>query len=197
MSFTLSEFNHGANASSTASHDMERPTEDVAYFDRGSIGDGALSPIPIKYKIVMVILIMVLLIPLSSMVHKKRKAYCLKSGESSWVWSHFKKQPANKQFAFCLLYQKDIFYSKYYSTGMLTHHLKNHHWAVYHNHLKSVADNALSMLQPDCSMQGSMSAFLMSCPKFENCLVNWMVATYQPVCCCEEPTFREMCLSLN
>jgi hypothetical protein len=39
MSFTLSDLNHGANASSTASHDMEWPTEDVAYFDCGSIGD--------------------------------------------------------------------------------------------------------------------------------------------------------------
>jgi hypothetical protein len=37
----------------------------------------------------------------------------------------------------------------------------------------------------------------MRCPKFEHCLVNWMVATYQPVRCIEEPTFREMCLSLN
>jgi hypothetical protein len=39
MSFTLSEFNYGAVASSTASHDMERPTEEVTYFDCGSIGD--------------------------------------------------------------------------------------------------------------------------------------------------------------
>jgi hypothetical protein len=39
MYFTLSEFNHGANASSTSLHNMRWPTEDVAYFDCGSVGD--------------------------------------------------------------------------------------------------------------------------------------------------------------
>jgi hypothetical protein len=111
---TLSEFNHTVDASSAASIDMEWPTKDVAYFECGSIGDGdsisntnqtqdchgdfdhgTADTTGIRYP--------------SSTAHKKRKAYCLKSGESSWVWSHYKKQPANKQFAFFLLCQKDTF----------------------------------------------------------------------------------------
>jgi hypothetical protein len=39
MSFTLSDLNHGANNYSAAYHNMERPAEDIAYFDCGSIGD--------------------------------------------------------------------------------------------------------------------------------------------------------------
>jgi hypothetical protein len=39
MSFTLSNLNHGADNYFAAYHNMERPAEDVAYFDCGSIGD--------------------------------------------------------------------------------------------------------------------------------------------------------------
>jgi hypothetical protein len=72
--------------------------------------------------------------------HKKRKAYTFKSSKSSWIWSHFDKLENNKVFAFCRLCQKEVYYLKCYSTGMLIHHVKNHHKGVYSQHVKSVAD---------------------------------------------------------
>ena len=184
---------------------MERPAEDVA-FDCGSISIGDSDSITDTINQTQDFFdsgaaeteTTVISSP-SSTDHRKRRAYSLRSSESSWVWSHFKKQKVNKDFAFCIICQKEVYYSKHYSTGMLTRHMKSHHRGVYQHHLQSMADNAPStpQSQPDCSTQVSISAFLMSCPKFEHCLVNWMVATYQPVRCIEEPTFREMCLSLN
>jgi len=128
--------------------------------------------------------------------NKKRKAYTFKASESSWIWSHFDKLDNNKMFAFCRLCQKEVYYSKCYSTGMLIRHVKNHHKGVYSQHLKSVAD-AVPRVEVDSKRQGCLESSLIPCPKFETCLVNWMIATYQPLRCCEDPTFREMCLSLN
>jgi len=128
--------------------------------------------------------------------HKKGKVYTFKSSKSSWIWSHFDKLENNKVFAFCCLCQKEVYYLKCYSTGMLIRHVKNHHKGVYSQHLKSVADT-VPRLQVDSKRQGSLESSLIPCPMFETCLVNWMIATYQPLCYCEDPTFREMCLSLN
>jgi hypothetical protein len=128
--------------------------------------------------------------------HKKRKAYTFKSSKSSWIWSHFDKLENNKMFAFCRLCQKEVYYSKYYSTGMLIRHVKNHHKGVYSQHLKSVAD-AVPRLEVDSKRQGCLESSLIPCLKFETCLVNWMIATYQQLRCCVDLTFREMCLSLN
>ncbi len=131
-----------------------------------------------------------------SAAHKKRKVYTFKSSESSWIWSHFDKLENNKVFAFCRLFQKEVYYSKCYSTGMLIRHVKNHHKGVYSHHLKSVA-NTVPRLEVDLKRQGSLESSLIPCSKFETCLVNWMIATYQPLGCCKDPTFREMCLFLN
>jgi hypothetical protein len=45
--------------------------------------------------------------------------------------------------------------------------------------------------------QVSMEGFVVPCPTFEQCLLNWAVETYQPLRCCEERTFRYLCLALN
>jgi len=42
-----------------------------------------------------------------------------------------------------------------------------------------------------------ITSWLQDCPNFHKCMVNFMVATYQAYCICEEPTFRELCMSLN
>jgi len=65
------------------------------------------------------------------------------------------------------------------------------------HHLKSVAYK-VPRLERHSNRQSTMESSFIPCPKFVSCLVNLMIATYQPVCCCKDPsTFKEMCLSSN
>jgi hypothetical protein len=43
----------------------------------------------------------------------------------------------------------------------------------------------------------SIESFVNYCPTFEKCLAQWMIATYQPFCCVDDPHFKAMCQSLN
>jgi hypothetical protein len=79
---------------------------------------------------------------------------------------------------------------------MLVRHVRRHHKEVYNNHLEAEADAKL-VLGNDGDKQQSLKTFLTNCPKFESCLITWMVATYQPLSCCEDPSFQNMCFSLN
>ena len=127
---------------------------------------------------------------------KKRKAHSMTHTQILWTWNHFMEMDDRKEFAFCQLCRKEVYYSKDDSTSMLVLHLKRHHKQVYTNHLEAEADAKVE-LENKVGMQQSLKPFLINCPKFENCLINWMVATYQPLCCCEDQSFKEMCLSLN
>jgi hypothetical protein len=83
---------------------------------------------------------------------KKRKAYVLKDRATSWVWKHFKKSDMKLHYAFCILCNKEVFYSKHYSTSMLVRHIKTHHKGVYSDYLDSVADKKVSSItQQGCS----------------------------------------------
>ena len=42
-----------------------------------------------------------------------------------------------------------------------------------------------------------MKSFLVACPDFEPCLLNWMIKTYQPLQVSECEEFRMLCKSLN
>jgi len=55
---------------------------------------------------------------------KKRKAYNKNNVETSWILSHFKKMEEKKEFAFCDLCMKEVYYSKYYSISMLICHME-------------------------------------------------------------------------
>jgi hypothetical protein len=45
--------------------------------------------------------------------------------------------------------------------------------------------------------KGSKDAFVVSAPSFEQCVMNWVVETYQPLRCVKDKSFCEMCYSLN
>jgi hypothetical protein len=128
---------------------------------------------------------------------KKRKAYSMKISRTSWIWDHFNRMEEKKVFAFCTICGVEVHYSKDYITSMLVRHVRRHHKQVYKNHLEAEAQAKLASENKASGCQQSMQPFLMHCPKFETCLINWMVATYQPLHCCEDQTFRDMCLSLN
>jgi hypothetical protein len=117
---------------------------------------------------------------------------------SSWVWSHFKR-PTNKKDAhvFCLLCEKNVFYTASRSTGMLERHVKRHHSRFFQEALKSGAKKLPKLNEDAPRAQPSVTSFMASCPNFKKCLINWAVETYQPLRCCEEQSFRSLCFSLN
>ena len=49
----------------------------------------------------------------------------------------------------------------------------------------------------ESSAQSSLKPFLVTCPEFESCLLNWMIKTYQPLQVSECNEFRDLCKSLN
>ena len=114
----------------------------------------------------------------------------------SWVWSHFRR-PVDKhaEHVFCLLCQEDVFYTGTHSTGMLERHVKRKHSELFKQALRTGAKKVpkIDVSQSQLSMEG----FVAPCPTFEQCLLSWAVETYQPLRCCEERTFRDLCLALN
>jgi hypothetical protein len=67
---------------------------------------------------------------------------------------------------------------------------------VYKNHLEAEADANLASEYKTNDYQHSIQPFLINCPKFENCPITWLVAKIQPLCFCENQSFRDMHLSL-
>jgi len=128
---------------------------------------------------------------------KKRKAYSMKNSRTSWIWDHFYRMEEKKAFALCTICGVEVYYSKDYSTSMLIQHVRRHHKQVFKNHLEAEAEAKLASENKASGCQQLMQPFLIHCPKFVTCLINWIVATYQPLHCCEDQTFRDMCLSLN
>ncbi len=77
---------------------------------------------------------------------------------------------------------------------MLSRHINRFHKPVYTQHLVAEADKKLAI--PEDS-KVTMDSYIVNCPKFEQALITWMIATYQPLRCCEDVNFRAMCHSLN
>jgi len=74
---------------------------------------------------------------------------------------------------------------------MLIWHMKRHHRDLYKHHLESKAQEKLAV-EGKRDYQRSIKPFLITFPNFEQSLVNCMIATYQPIHCYEEKSFRGM-----
>jgi len=96
-----------------------------------------------------------------------------------------------KEFTLYDLSMKNVYYSKDYSTSMLIWIIKRHHKDLYKHHLEAKAEETLAV-QGIGDVQQSIKPFLFNCPSFEQSLITWMISTYQPLCCCEEKSFREI-----
>lgn len=112
----------------------------------------------------------------------------------SWVWNYFKKADAAGKHCLCLLCNQEVNYSFTKSTGALARHVKRFHKSVWEQRLREKAEVSISS---GSASTLSIDAFLKHCPRFEKCLVQWMIATYQPYRCVEDRHFRAMCQSLS
>jgi hypothetical protein len=116
------------------------------------------------------------------------------NGKSSWVWNHFKHVKESKTHAFCLLCQKEIFTQRHGVQGcwrgissiLIQKHFKTFQQALRKGKKKTPAPS-----------QVTMESFVHPCPSFDECLVNYVIRTYQPLHICEEETFRDLCRSMN
>ncbi len=71
---------------------------------------------------------------------------------------------------------------------MLEWHIKRHHVWFFQEALKAgVKKKQVPVVQE--GSQSSIDCFIMNCPNFEQCLINWAVTTYQPIQCVEEKLF--------
>jgi hypothetical protein len=95
------------------------------------------------------------------------------------------------------------------STGPLMHHLQRKHDRINWQHLSA---KALLRLSQSISMHTTITdstadngisstltldPFFINCPSFEDYLLKWMIALYQPLCIVDDPDFRCMCQSSN
>jgi len=88
-----------------------------------------------------------------------------------------------KEFTFCDLCMKEVNYSKDYSTSILIWHMKRHHKDIYKHHLEAKVVEILAEVGKG-NARRSIKPFL-TCPNFEQSLINWMIATHQPLHFCE------------
>ena len=91
-----------------------------------------------------------------------------------WVWEHFKKM-ATKGECVCTICNQIV-------------------WGVL---LEEEYGSKQSQKRSHELTAHPITSWLQDCPNFHKCMVNFMVATYQAYRICEEPTFRELCMSLN
>jgi len=71
--------------------------------------------------------------------------------------------------------------------------MKRHHKDGYIHHLETKVGAKLAR-EGKGDAQRSIKPFLITCPNFEQSLNTWMIATYLPLCCCEEKA-SETCAS--
>ncbi len=88
----------------------------------------------------------------------------------------------------------DILYTKTWSTGMLERHIKIYHQQNFREDLRTGEKKAVI---GHSTSQAYIDGFAMCCHTVEQCLVNWAVAVYQPLCSCEEETIRNLCWTMN
>jgi hypothetical protein len=110
----------------------------------------------------------------SSAHHARAKA------KVSWVWTHFKSIPGNETNMLCLLCNKEVYYTFTQSTGMLERHVKRKHPKGFLEAIKSGMKKSSIEVKPVHS-QRNMEDYVISFPTFAQCLVDWVIATYQPL----------------
>ena len=114
--------------------------------------------------------------------------------------------------ALCILCNRLVWYTLSFSTNILARHIQAYHAAVNIEHLTAKASKTIAKEKENKgstynaiplasgvlgSTTSSITSWLVDCPSFGKCLVRFMVTTYQSFRICEEPTFRDLCRSLN
>lgn len=118
----------------------------------------------------------------------------------SEVWKFFRiyNEKPYKMHALCVLCNTDVFYGATHCTGNLSRHMERKHRKEF-DLLQSQKESKRQRLLSSASgtSNGCITNFTSNCTGFEECLVKWMIKTYQPLSAVQEDTFRDMLTSLN
>jgi hypothetical protein len=114
----------------------------------------------------------------------------------SEIWKYFQIYNEKKysNLAFCILCNKDINYGKTHSTSTLDQHLQRRHVEEFNS---LMVEKTNKRLCTDVPKQSKLTDFINVKSKYEDCLLKWMMSTYQPLCAVQHQTFCEMVLSLS
>jgi hypothetical protein len=116
------------------------------------------------------------------------------------VWSFFRvyNEKQFKTHAFCILCKKDINYGSTRCTSNLEKHILRHHKEQHKIIMSERASKRVCLdLTSDSKNQAKLSSFINPCPNYQDCLVKWMIDTYQPLSTVQQDSFRDMLASLN
>jgi hypothetical protein len=86
---------------------------------------------------------------------------------------------------------------------MLEQHVQRRHLKVYPDETAKAVKKKMDA-QGDSTTrigstmtQSSLTGFVVHCPSFEECILRWMIKTYQPLCSMENEEFRDICRSIS
>jgi len=95
-------------------------------------------------------------------------------------------------------------YGKDRSTGNLKKHIQHSHPEVHHAALmrdaaavQTSSSSVNSSTSTGSGKNSSMHSFVVCAPGFFDAHMKWVIATYQPLNTCEQPSFKAMIHSLN
>jgi hypothetical protein len=126
------------------------------------------------------------------------------NGTKNEVWQFFKVYNENKfkTRVFCVLCKSDVSYGKTHSTSNLEKHMQRHHKKEYASIMKERAEKRLKIhaeISGSTSLpkQQKISSYMETVDNYQECLVKWMIDSYQPLSAVEKDSFRAMINCLN
>jgi hypothetical protein len=88
-----------------------------------------------------------------------------------WQFFHIYNEKNYKQYVFCLLCEKDIYYGLSHATSNLEKHISRHHKDDYKAIMCDRA-NKRQCIEPSVDgTQGTIKDFVKPCPSYEDCLL--------------------------
>jgi hypothetical protein len=118
-----------------------------------------------------------------------------------WQYCKIYKEKQYSMLAYCLLCQNDVNYSASHSTSMLERHLSRNHKKEFKLIRMERAEKRIKLddgkSDKPSRQQASIISYGVSCPYYEEKLIDWLIATYQPILTVQHKSFREMIGRLN
>ena len=120
------------------------------------------------------------------------------------VWQFFQvyNEKKFKTHVFCMLCKSDVSYGKTHSTSNLEKHIQRQHKKEYTSIMKERADKRLKVhaeisISTSFQKQQKLSNYMEKADDYQECLVKWMIDSYQPLSAVEKDSFRAMVHCLN
>ena len=113
------------------------------------------------------------------------------------VWEFFQiyNEKKFKSHAFCILCKSDVNYGKTHSTSNLEKHIQRHHKKEYENIMCERANKRFKCREAEnisTGIQQKLTPFMDSVGVYEECLLDWMIDSYQPLSAVQKDSFRKL-----